>query len=105
MYKVICLDLDGTLLDDKKEISELNLKILEVLQLRGIEIVIATGRGLTRIEQLTKNMKFPHVIIANNGAIAKSSSKDDILFYNTLDINIFNDIAKVSKNYNMLPYL
>ncbi|WP_099203340.1 Cof-type HAD-IIB family hydrolase [Miniphocaeibacter massiliensis] len=105
MYKVICLDLDGTLLDDKKIISKLNLKILDDLQGKGIEIVIATGRGLTRIEQLTSSMKFPHIIIANNGAIAKLNFSDNILFYNSLDRNIFNEIVKVSKKFSMMPYL
>ena len=47
MYKMIILDLDGTLLDDYKKISEENLKLIKrAYDEKGIISVIATGRPL-----------------------------------------------------------
>ncbi len=43
-YKVIALDLDDTLLDSKKEISEINKKTLQKAQQQGFSVAIATGR-------------------------------------------------------------
>ena len=45
MYKLIVSDLDGTLVDNKKNISEYTKKIVTLLKERGIEFIIATGRS------------------------------------------------------------
>ena len=43
-YKMIAVDMDGTLVDDEKRIPEENLRALEACAAKGIEIVPATGR-------------------------------------------------------------
>lgn len=105
MFKVICLDLDGTLLDDNKTISDLNARVLEFLYSKGIEIVIATGRGMNKARELTSKIKFPYKIIANNGAIAGYSYKNDIIFYNPIEYDLYNTIFETGKVRKMIPYL
>lgn len=105
MYKVICLDLDGTLLDDNKKISKFNLDVLESLNDRGMEIVIATGRGITKARGLTSDIGFPYTIIANNGAIAGYNYSDEILFCNPIDYDKYNSIYNTGIDINMIPYL
>ncbi|QQK07485.1 HAD family hydrolase [Miniphocaeibacter halophilus] len=105
MYKIVCLDLDGTLLNDDKQISQFNLQVLEALHYKGIEIAIATGRGLSKTADLIKNFNFPHIIIANNGAIAKYSNFNNILFYNPIDYKSYEKILDISSTRNMYPYL
>lgn len=46
MYKLLALDLDGTLLNDKKVISKKNLAALKKVEDLGIKVVITTGRAL-----------------------------------------------------------
>ena len=42
--KSVALDLDGTLLNSKKEVSKENISILRELYKKGIEVFIVTGR-------------------------------------------------------------
>ena len=42
--RLIALDLDGTLLDDQKQLSENNIQALAECARRGIQVVPATGR-------------------------------------------------------------
>lgn len=44
MYKLIAIDMDGTLLNDNKEISEENRLAIQEAQHKGVKIVLATGR-------------------------------------------------------------
>ena len=44
MYKLLVLDLDGTLTNSKKEIPEQNLNTLLRAQEKGLRIVLASGR-------------------------------------------------------------
>ena len=44
MIKVICTDLDGTLLRSDKTVSEYSLKVLEKMIKNGIEVIPVTGK-------------------------------------------------------------
>lgn len=43
-YKIIAVDMDGTLLNDEKSISKYNLDMVCEAEKLGVKIVMATGR-------------------------------------------------------------
>ena len=50
-YKLIVSDMDETLLNDNREISENNLKMIKLAKEKyGIKFVPATGRGYASIQ-------------------------------------------------------
>lgn len=103
-YKMVVLDLDGTLLDDEKNISEKNIKILNDLHNKSIEIVIATGRNYYMAKMLTEKIKsIEPVILANNGAIIRRSVNDELIESNYLDPEEFKKIYKKGLEYNLNP--
>ena len=56
MFKLVALDLDGTLLNSNKNISIDDLKYLRKLIDAGIIVVIATGRRYYAAKELTKKI-------------------------------------------------
>ena len=66
--RIICLDLDGTLLDSRKRISGRNLCALQAAADAGIEIVPTTGRFYLGIPKQVRNLPFIHYAITINGA-------------------------------------
>ena len=66
--RIICLDLDGTLLDSRKRISGRNLRALQAAADAGIEIVPTTGRFYLGIPEQIRNLPFIHYAITINGA-------------------------------------
>jgi len=86
-YKMIALDLDGTLLNDEKTISDKNAYILEELHKQGIHIVIATGRNYYMARILIERIKTTEpVILANNGAVVRRYINDEFIESNYLEI-------------------
>ena len=69
---LIAIDLDGTLLNDDKNISPLNIKVLQALELSGNLVVLCTGRALRSAQYYHENIvglkKSP--IICYNGHLA-----------------------------------
>jgi hypothetical protein len=65
--QLIALDLDGTLLDDRKEIHPANREALQEAAARGIVIALASGRMLPRIEPIAGLLGIDCVVIAYNG--------------------------------------
>ena len=66
--KLIAFDLDGTLFNDKKEVTLYTLKTLERAVSMGIEIVPVTGRLLPAIPENVKSMNFIRYVVTMNGA-------------------------------------
>lgn len=103
MYKLLCIDLDGTLLDYEKKISVLNAKVLNTLYKKGIDIVIATGRHFEKVADLISSLKFDCSIIANNGAIALDG--DEIFILNPVNQDLLQTVIGKGKDYGVRPYL
>lgn len=66
---LIILDLDGTLLDDNKEISLDTIKYLKHLESEGHYIVIATGRPLVWVTEYYNELDLKTPIICYNGSL------------------------------------
>jgi Cof subfamily protein (haloacid dehalogenase superfamily) len=106
---MIILDLDGTLLNDYKEVSEENVKAIErAYKEKGVISVIATGRPLsyaTRVSSTYGN-QFADYIIASNGAIIKNIKTNEyinkVTFSNEEVLKIRDIFLKESANYMMV---
>ena len=66
--KLIALDLDGTLLDGNKNLTNENKAALERAAFEGIEIVPATGRFYKGMPQIIRDLPFVNYVISINGA-------------------------------------
>ena len=67
--KLIATDLDGTFLDDNKQIPIDNKQAISECAARGIRIVPATGRTIPGIPQELKELPGVRYVIATNGAL------------------------------------
>lgn len=69
-YKLLVLDLDGTLTNAKKEITENTRQTLIEAQEQGIKIVLASGRptyGIAPLANQLELQKYEGYILAYNG--------------------------------------
>ncbi|WP_155286174.1 Cof-type HAD-IIB family hydrolase [Lacticaseibacillus zhaodongensis] len=69
MIKLIASDMDGTLLNDKMQVSDENAAAIRQAGESGIEFVVATGRGLSEAKPLLADQKLTPAFITLNGAM------------------------------------
>ena len=69
MYKLIAIDLDGTLLDSYGDVSEENKIAIEEAKKSGIEIVLTSGRMSSSVLSIAEDVKADNYIIAGNRCI------------------------------------
>lgn len=67
-YKLIAFDLDGTFLDDAKNIPARNMEVLAEAAARGIHIAVATGRIFPGVPEAIRALPFIRYFICINGA-------------------------------------
>ena len=66
---VIFSDLDGTLLNDNKEVSKENKKAIEYFIENGGKFSIATGRAIDSVSKYIESVKTDLPIITYNGGL------------------------------------
>jgi hypothetical protein len=74
--RVVAVDIDGTLLDDAKELPPANREALRAAAAAGVRIAIASGRMTPRVEAVEDLLGIDCTIIAYNGAKVLSSRSE-----------------------------
>lgn len=123
MYKIVAIDLDGTLLNSFGEITPNTKEVLKKAIEKGVQVVLASGRPVSAIENIANEIGAEEYLISGNGALVydikekkivydKFLSKDqvleivDICEENSIYCNVYTEQEVIAKslNYNVLFY-
>lgn len=74
--RLIALDLDGTLLNSDKQLTQQNAQALACAAARGIEIVPTTGRFFSGMPEIIRSLPYLHYAITINGAAVYDVRQD-----------------------------
>ncbi len=94
-YKLLVLDLDGTLINDKKQITPQTRAALQQIQAAGVLIVLASGRPTYGIMPLAESLgldKSGGFVLSYNGGVVLDCHTRRLLFTQNLDNNILPEI-------------
>lgn len=103
-YKIIVLDLDGTLTNSKKEISKPTLDALIDIQERGYKVVLASGRPTPGVVPLAKKVqldKFGGYILSYNGAKIIDCRTNEVIFQKTLPLEVISELYYAADEANV----
>lgn len=78
--RIIALDLDGTLLNSSKELTERNYRALAAAAAKGIEIVPTTGRFYDAMPAVIRELPFVNYAITINGAQVANVRTGEVLY-------------------------
>lgn len=95
MYKLIAIDLDGTLLNSNGMISNETKEILKEIINKDIKIVLASGRMIDSIKSIAEEIGKQKYLIAGNGSIVYDIEKQQILYKNFLKKEKVLDVIKI----------
>jgi len=95
MYKLIAIDLDGTMLNSYGIVTENTKQVIKEAQNKGIEIMIASGRPIDSIKNIAKEIESENYFIAGNGAILYDIKNDEIIYEKFLNKEKVLEIVKI----------
>lgn len=110
MYKIIFLDMDGTLLNSKKEISNKTKETLLKIKEMGIEIILISGRSNKSIEYIANNrinneQDLIRYIISTDGTMIKDLKENKVIYQSFLEKEIVQKLIHKSKQFDTAFYL
>lgn len=99
MYKLIAIDMDGTLLMEDKSISEETYQAIQRAKAAGVKVVLATGRPLNGIKNYLKQLKLnekDNYALVYGGAIVQNTDNGEIIVKDLLGISDWNELYGLS---------
>lgn len=91
MLKLVATDMDGTLLNDAKEMPKKTFEIIEELRKKGVMFVAASGRQYHSLLKLFETVKDDILIVAENGALILD--KGEVIFKNVISQDHLQEIV------------
>ena len=108
-YKMLVLDVDGTLLNDNKEVSKRTLATLRKVQQMGVRIMLASGRptyGLLGLAKMLELDTYNGYVMAYNGGQVIRAADGEVIFERRINPELIPYLEKkADKNgFGILTY-
>ena len=100
--KIVALDLDGTLLDSEKRLSEVNRDALARAAAKGILIVPTTGRFFGMMPPAVRDLPFVRYAITINGAQVYDRETDTAIVRDEIPLDMALDVMEVLDRYDVI---
>ena len=102
MYKLIAIDLDGTMLNSYGIVTENTKKAIKRTIQKGIDVIIASGRPIDSIKTIANEIGSKNYFIAGNGALIYDIQKDENIYENYLNKEKVLEIIKMCEENSIL---
>ena len=96
--RIVAIDLDGTLLNSRSEISPANHQALAAATRRGVQVVVVTGRRSHSAQKYIQQIPCPVTLISSNGALVTLST-GKVIHRNFLPGNVARRVLEASREY------
>lgn len=103
MYKLVAIDLDGTLLNSYGIVTEYTKQTIKKCIQKGIEIVLASGRPNDSIEAIAKEIGATNYFISGNGALIYDMQKRESIYEKYMTKEKVLEIIKICEE-NSISY-
>ena len=123
MYKLVAIDLDGTMLNSYGVVTENTKNTIKKVIQNGSDVIIASGRPIDSIKTIAKEIGSENYFIAGNGALIYDIKNEQIIYekylskqkvlevikiceQNSISYNVYTDktILATALKYNVLYY-
>lgn len=99
--KIIFIDLDGTLLNDRSEITIYTKEIIKKIVQKGVYVIICSGRSNSDTTEKSRIVKASPIVISDNGASIFNYETNTKIFESKIDFIVLKNIWNFAMNNNI----
>jgi len=107
-YKLIAMDLDGTLNNDEKRITDKTRQALMDAQNQGIRLALASARpspGLYKERDILRLQDHDGILMSYNGGRIVSAATGQVLFETAMDMEVTRQVLRQLERLPVTPIL
>lgn len=90
--KLVAIDLDGTLLNDKRQIPEETVQVIQKVIKQGVVVTLASGRSFCSVRPYAQQLKLQSLLITHCGAYVTDVDEEYVLIKKKLDLGVAQEI-------------
>lgn len=98
--RLIAIDLDGTLLDARKQVSQQTIEGLACAVSNGVRVVIASARPPRSVRSIYQTLKLDTLQINYNGALIWDEPHQRAVFHRPLDGSLVKEMVDLARDYH-----
>ena len=95
--KLLALDIDGTLITSRGELTERNREAIEQARQRGVHVVLVTGRRFGSAHLLLQELQLDLPVVSHNGALTKDTRTLETIRTETFEGDLPRNVSAHSK--------
>lgn len=105
MYKLVALDIDGTLLNADREISDRVKKTIYDVRKKGVKVILSSGRGYMGVKRFVEELELEELVLCLNGAAVSDASGEELVFSENVDPNVCKKVIEFCEEHNIYTIL
>lgn len=105
MYQMIALDMDGTLLNEKKEITPGNMKAIEEAVQQGKYVVLNTGRCLSELVRYLDIIPGLRFVNSVSGALVYDLQKKQAIYQQAMEPELICQLFEFAREEDAMPQI
>jgi len=99
MIRLLALDIDGTTLNSKGEITDATRNAIRAAEDAGVLVTIATGRRFRDAQPVGRALELNAPLVTHNGALLKYADPEETVHCSLLSMETSLEIVRVGKDY------
>lgn len=103
-YKLIALDIDGTLLGSDHQVSSANRKAISRAREKGIEVILSTGRHYMTCSKIAKSLDLSSYLVTVNGSEIWTTS-GELVERQLIDVEIIKILVELQKKHKAWAWM
>jgi Cof subfamily protein (haloacid dehalogenase superfamily) len=100
-YRIIALDIDGTLLNDAHQLTEVTKEAVRAARSKGAVIVLCTGRGPFNAIPVMEELELDGTLITHNGAVTVLHPSNEVLHQFEFAIEQVHPLIDYARKHNI----
>ncbi len=100
-YKLVVLDIDGTTVDSKGNLSDYTTKTIVKTVEQGVPVCLCTGRNLRNTLPIIKKLNVKTPLICVDGAVMYDPAEKKIINEKIVPMDVIRDITQIVDKYDV----
>jgi Cof subfamily protein (haloacid dehalogenase superfamily) len=101
--KLLALDIDGTLLNSRGELTPRTRARIEAARERGVLVALVTGRRFSSARQLTEELGFALSVplVSHNGALTKNIATLETISFHPFELETAREVVRLGREHGV----
>ncbi|MCD8018772.1 MAG: Cof-type HAD-IIB family hydrolase [Clostridiales bacterium] len=104
-YKLVAFDMDGTLLNSQKQISEKTLETLKKTVKEGKDIALSTGRGLAELSEYMDILSDVHYLDCSSGALVYDRLEKKVIAQSAISVSDMKKLLEIATKEDIMLHI